>query len=55
MGALSSAQLNSPSGLAFDSMGNLYIADSGDNRMQRVTNGTITTLAGHWHCRRRWG
>jgi DNA-binding CsgD family transcriptional regulator len=41
------AQLNVPLGLAFDRAGNLYIADSANNRVRRVdTNGVITTVAG---------
>ncbi len=40
------AQLNSPRGLAFDRGGNLYIADTGNNRI-RVVNvfGVISTLS----------
>src|SRR4029077_7982950 len=30
------AQLNSPTGVAFDSAGNLYIADRGNNRIRKV-------------------
>ena len=46
-GAASSAQLNSPVGLAVDSAGNLYIADVDNNRIRKVTSGgTISTLAG---------
>jgi len=41
-----SAQLNSPAGLAVDSYGNLYIADTGDYCIRKVSNGTITTVAG---------
>ena len=42
-----SAFLNSPTGIAFDGSGNLYIADSNDNRVREVdTTGTITTVAG---------
>ncbi len=42
------AQLSSPSGVAFDAFGNLYIADSDNNRIRMVTPaGTITTVAGN--------
>jgi trimeric autotransporter adhesin len=34
-------------GLAVDSTGNLYIADSGNNRVRKVSNGNITTVAGN--------
>src|SRR5271157_80744 len=40
------AQLSSPTGLAVDSAGNLYIADSGNSRVRMVSGGTITTIAG---------
>jgi len=41
------AQLNTPQGLAVDSMGNVYIADTLNNRVRRVdADGTITTVAG---------
>ena len=40
------AQLSSPSGLAMDSQGNLYIADSGDNRIRMLAAGYMTTVAG---------
>ena len=41
------AQLFSPDGLAVDSAGNLYIADTVNHRVRRVdANGTITTIAG---------
>jgi uncharacterized protein (TIGR03437 family) len=46
-GPATSAQINSPYGLALDSRGNLYIADLGNARVRRVAaNGTITTIAG---------
>lgn len=46
-GPSSNAQLNSPRGLAIDSSGNLYIADTNNARIRRVTpSGIITTYAG---------
>jgi trimeric autotransporter adhesin len=44
----SSAQLKAPEGLAVDSIGNLYIADSENNRIRKVTlAGDIITVAGN--------
>jgi sugar lactone lactonase YvrE/ribosomal protein L24E len=41
------AQLNTPEGVAVDSAGNLYIADSDNNLVRKVdTSGIITTVAG---------
>lgn len=42
------AQLNNPSAVALDAAGNLYIADTYNNRVRKVnfTAGTITTYAG---------
>ena len=47
-GAATNASLCSPSATAFDALGNLYIADPGNDRIRKVdTNGTITTVAGN--------
>jgi sugar lactone lactonase YvrE len=46
-GPAAAAQLDNPSGLAFDSAGNLYVADSNNQRIRRIDrNGTISTVAG---------
>jgi uncharacterized protein (TIGR03437 family) len=45
-GPATSAQLSRPVGLALDSAGNLYIADAGNNRVRKVSNGVITTFVG---------
>lgn len=47
-GDATSASLNGPRGLATDSSGNVYIADSLNNRIRKVTtSGTISTVAGN--------
>jgi uncharacterized protein (TIGR03437 family) len=38
------AQLSAPAGLAVDSYGQLYVADSGNNRVRKVYNGVIITV-----------
>jgi uncharacterized protein (TIGR03437 family) len=45
-GPATSAQLAYPSGVAVDSAGSLFIADSNNNRIRKVSNGVITTVAG---------
>ena len=46
-GPATSAQLNDPYGIKFDSSGNLYIADLGNHRIRKVdASGVITTMAG---------
>jgi uncharacterized protein (TIGR03437 family) len=45
-GPATSAQFYGPAGLAVDSLGNLYIADYGNNRIRKVSNGVIATVAG---------
>lgn len=47
-GPAANAELNSPAGIAFDPEGNLYIADSGNAVVRRVSaSGLISTVAGH--------
>src|ERR1035438_8551114 len=46
-GAATSASLYSPVGLAIDAKGNLYIADTNNSAVRKVTNGTISTVAGN--------
>jgi trimeric autotransporter adhesin len=48
LGPATTAQLNNPWGIAFDAFGNLYIADSANNRIRKVavSTGIITTLLG---------
>jgi uncharacterized protein (TIGR03437 family) len=41
------AELNSPTGLALDSSGNLYIADSLNCRIRKVASANISTFAGN--------
>jgi hypothetical protein len=46
-GPATNALLNTPFGVALDAAGNLYIADSENHKIRRVsTNGIITTFAG---------
>src|ERR1700733_2883779 len=47
--AATSANLTSPNSVALDSSGNIYIADSGDNRIREVniSTGSISTVAGN--------
>lgn len=52
-GPATSAELNSAYtsvSVGVDSAGNLYIADSGNNRIRKVSNGVITTVAGNGTC-----
>lgn len=44
--AATSAYLNSPAGVAFDSKGNLYIADTVNNVIRKISGTTISTYAG---------
>ncbi len=44
--AATAATFSLPGGLAVDSAGNLYIADTGNNVVRKISGGTITTVAG---------
>ena len=47
-GAATNARLNKPSGVTVDAFGDLFIADTGNNRIREVTSyGLITTVAGN--------
>jgi hypothetical protein len=50
-GAATSAKLSFPTGVAVDSKGDEFIADTGNNRIREVnTNGVITTIGGSGSC-----
>lgn len=47
-GAGGQASFHTPSSLAIDSEGNLYVADTGNNRIRKVTpEGVVSTIAGN--------
>ncbi len=45
-GPATRAELFQPEGVAVDSTGNIYIADTNNNRVRKVAGGVITTVAG---------
>ena len=49
-GAATSAQLFSPQGVRVDTSGNVYIADTANCRIRKITSGTISTFAGTGTC-----
>jgi uncharacterized protein (TIGR03437 family) len=49
-GLATSATLNSPGLLATDSAGNVYISDTGNNRVRKVASGLMSTVAGVETC-----
>jgi sugar lactone lactonase YvrE len=49
-GAATSACMEYPIGIVVDGGGNLYIADSNNDRVRKVSGGTITTFAGSASC-----
>jgi hypothetical protein len=52
-GLATAANLNKPSGIAIDSVGDVFIADTGNNRVREVlANGHIRTVAGSGVCGR---
>src|SRR6185312_10686058 len=46
-GAATDAEIDSPNGVAVDAAGNIYIADTHNQRIRKVSNGTIATIAGN--------
>lgn len=45
-GAAGDAQFAYPSGLAIDNFGNIYVADTHNNRVRRITGDQVTTIVG---------
>jgi kumamolisin len=44
--AINGALFNSPASVAVDSSGNIYVADTGNCVIRKITGGTVSTLAG---------
>jgi sugar lactone lactonase YvrE len=47
-GTATSAELSTPTGVTFDGSGNMYIADSANQLIRKVSGGIITTFAGNY-------
>src|SRR3990172_2603384 len=43
-GAVASAQFFSPKRVALDAMGNIYISDSGNDKIKKISNGIVSTI-----------
>jgi sugar lactone lactonase YvrE len=46
-GPAAAAQFKSVSGIALDGQGNLYVSDGTSNKIRKISNGTVSTLAGN--------
>jgi uncharacterized protein (TIGR03437 family) len=46
-GAATAATFNSPQGIAVDSSGNIYVSDTANARVRKISGGTISTFAGN--------
>jgi hypothetical protein len=46
-GPASTAELHSPHGLSLDSAGDIYVADTDNNRVRLIRSGTVITFAGN--------
>ena len=45
-GLATQARISYPAGMAIDRAGNFYFADSGNNKIRKITNGVISTVLG---------
>ena len=45
-GPAANSQFHLPMGVAADNSGNLYVADAGNNRIRKISNGIVSTVAG---------
>src|SRR5215475_11627157 len=45
-GDATAAQFNNPNALALDSKGAIYVADTGNQRIRLISNGSVSTIAG---------
>jgi RHS repeat-associated protein len=46
-GPATSAEFSGPTGVAVDSNSNVYVADTGNNRIREISGGTVSTLGGN--------